>query len=93
MTAAPSARKGKDQIDYNHMSDALLSKFENKIILSKNDTLIHLGFSIEEIKQQSKKPDDAIMVIITYHHLWLQNVISKVPTFVTAFLSNFFMND
>lgn len=32
MTAAPSARKanGKDQIDYNHMSDALLSKFEKE---------------------------------------------------------------
>ena len=31
---------------------------ENKIVLSKNDTLIHLGFSIEEIKQQAKKPDE-----------------------------------
>ena len=31
---------------------------ENKVVLSKNDTLIHLGFSIEEIKQQAKKPDE-----------------------------------
>ena len=28
----------------------------------------------------------AIMVIITYRHLWGQNVISKVVTFVTTFL-------
>ena len=31
---------------------------ENKVVLSKNDTLIHLGFSVEEIKQQAKKPDE-----------------------------------
>ena len=35
-----------------------LEGIENKIVLSKNDTLIHLGFSIEEIKQQAKKPDE-----------------------------------
>ena len=43
-----------------------LEGVENKTVLSKNDTLIHLGFSIEEIKQQAKKPDELDYYQLSY---------------------------